>query len=185
MLVKASAANTGAAGERVRVCLSVCLCVSKRSIRWCRSRWPGLARGGQASSWGRRWSWGEPKLQTVGKREEDRDSGSLVFGGEEAGLTRVWRVHADLKLSLWGWTAWPEPHSVWQAQSPWASSFTSLCLRWPSLPKGCCEASSTWHKVSSIHKTELLSSSLLNYLIFLNEGQLNWPQGGEIKFPKL
>ena len=50
MLVKASTANTGAAGERVRVCLSVCLCVSKRSIRWCRSRWPGLARGRQASS---------------------------------------------------------------------------------------------------------------------------------------
>lgn len=87
-------------------------------------------------------------------------------------------------MQIWGWTAWPEAHSVWQAQSSWASSFISLCLRFPSLPKGCCEASSTRHRVNRVHKTELLSSSLLNYLIFLNEGQLNWPQGGEIRFPK-
>lgn len=72
-----------------RGCVCVCLSVCQRSIRWCRgSGQRQLGEDTQAveAAGGAE---GNQSYRLVGKGEEDRDSGSLVSGGEEAGLTRV------------------------------------------------------------------------------------------------
>lgn len=72
-----------------RGCMCVCLSVCQRSIRWCRgSGQRQLGEDTQAveAAGGAE---GNQSYRLVGKGEEDKDSGSLVSGGEEAGLTRV------------------------------------------------------------------------------------------------